>query len=62
MNKTQSHDLLHLGVKLLRDGGAEYGDVRQVRTDRELLFVRNGLLDPAVRNTDAGFGVRVLLD
>ena len=55
-------DLLRLGVKLLREAGAEYGDVRHVETRTESLLVRNGILETALRGSDRGFGVRVLLD
>jgi TldD protein len=61
MTKTPREDLLRFGVKLLRDAEVEYGDARHVASNRELLLVRNGVLDPAVRSSDSGFGVRVLL-
>ncbi len=54
-------DLLRLGVKLLRDAGADYGDLRHVENLTESLLVRNGVLDPALRGTDRGFGVRALV-
>jgi TldD protein len=55
-------NLLGFGLKLLEEAGVDYGDVRAVDTDRELLLVRNGVLDPAVRTSDSGFGIRVLVD
>ena len=55
-------NLLRFGLKLLEEAGVDYGDVRAVDTDRELLLVRNGVLDPAVRTSDSGFGIRVLVD
>jgi TldD protein len=54
------HDLVQFGVACIRKQGADYGDVRSVVRDMESLTVRDGLLDPAVRETDSGFGVRVL--
>jgi TldD protein len=62
MEATAVGDLLRLGTKLLRDAGADYGDLRHVETRTESLTVRNGVLDPALRGSDRGFGVRVLLD
>jgi TldD protein len=56
------HDLVRFGITCIRKHAAAYGDVRSVVRDLESLTVRDGLLDPAVRETDSGFGVRILAD
>ncbi len=62
MGAIQVGDLLRLGTRLLREAGAEYGDVRHVETRTENLLVRDGILETALRGSDRGFGVRVLLE
>jgi TldD protein len=62
MDMDSRHEGVRYGVARLRERGVDYGDVRSVVTRRESLTVRNGVLDPAVRGADAGFGVRVLCE
>jgi len=62
MTQEKIEALLDFAVARIREAGAGYGDVRHVRTRREMLLSRDGVLDPAIRTGDAGFGVRVLLD
>lgn len=55
------HDLVQFGLDCIRKQGADYGDVRSVIRDLESLTMRDGRLEPAVRENDSGFGVRVLV-
>jgi TldD protein len=40
----------------------EYGDVRVVETESEVIIVKNGIIEAITHSTDIGFGIRVLKD
>lgn len=52
--------LAELALKRVRDSGAEYGDIRLLRTRREFIIGRDGRIAGINQSADAGFGVRVL--
>jgi TldD protein len=60
MNES-TRDLLRLGLAELSRIGVDYGDLRFVESETESLLVRNGILEPTVRGSDRGIGVRVLV-
>jgi TldD protein len=44
----------------LRAKKVEYGDVRVVQRESESIVLKNGIIESITRNSDVGFGVRVL--
>lgn len=46
----------------IRDLGADYGDIRIVRSESESVQVKNGKVEALTSETDEGFGIRVIVD
>jgi len=53
-------ELLHHALEAARGAGADWADVRVVRTRRQVVRVRNGALGSFADDEETGFGVRVL--
>lgn len=54
-------DLLKETMTYLKRKGVDYGDIRQVRTIRQGLEVKNGVVENLLEDSDQGFGIRVLV-
>lgn len=46
----------------LNDKKVEYGDIRVVEIESEVIVVKNGIVEAISHSTDTGFGVRVIKD
>ena len=55
-------DHLKAAMDHLKRKGVEYADARRVRTEQQVLVVKNGQIETASDNVSEGFGIRVLLD
>lgn len=54
-------DFLKETITYLKQKGVDYGDIRQVRTRRQSLEVKNGMMENLLEDLDQGFGIRVLV-
>ena len=57
---TTSTQLANLGIKLIRQGGCEYGDIRICKYRHQNLTARDRSLNQLSDNISSGFGIRVL--
>ncbi|HHP7229842.1 MAG TPA: TldD/PmbA family protein, partial [Xenococcaceae cyanobacterium] len=57
-----TQELANLAVKLIRQAGCEYGDIRLANYRHQRLSARDRSLKNLADNVSSGFGVRVLLD
>ena len=55
-------DFLKRVIDILKSKKVEYGDVRFVEQEIELIMIKNGVLEAITHVTDSGFGVRLLKD
>jgi len=55
-------DFLKRVIDTLRSKKVEYGDVRFIEQEIELIMIKNGVLEAITHNTDTGFGIRLLKD
>ncbi len=53
-------DFAQVIVDLLEQEDIDYGDVRVEEKKREVIYVKNGVVEQAILDTELGFGVRVL--
>ena len=60
--KLTTQELANLAVKLIKEAGCEYGDIRLCNYRNQNLTARDRSLKGLSDNTSSGFGVRVLLD
>ena len=60
--KLTTQELAHLAVKLIKQAGCEYGDIRLCNYRNQNLTARDRSLKNLSDNVSSGFGVRVLLD
>jgi TldD protein len=49
-------------IDTLKSKKVEYGDVRYIEQEAELIMIKNGVLEAITHTTDAGFGVRLIKD
>jgi TldD protein len=49
-------------IDILKSKKVEYGDVRYIEQEAEIIAIKNGVLEAITHVTDAGFGVRLLKD
>ncbi|MGI6643193.1 MAG: TldD/PmbA family protein [Bacillota bacterium] len=54
--------LMELALETARRAGAEYCDIRYIRSESQRIVTRNGHLQSISEEDDSGFGVRVLKD
>lgn len=55
-------EVLRMALDRAREFGAEYADVRHVSSETERISTRNGHVQSIGRDSDSGFGLRVLVD